>query len=313
MRRKSKKWLLHTSVHFWIEGHTNTQHAALRIKSFNVNHFQRTSALPVIGRLSAKLPSRKKGPFSVFFCRVQIRFCIIDALWETVIGCRGRQLPPDGPLTVIYELMHADFDFSWHTPCCSGDWQPTKELLSGSAAGTYKNKTAARGAAVTHCTPRRDVDLRWRRCCICTCLVRFCSLWRICCSLLPKETKPETPSVRNAASKEGASRQWKQTKSHKNLTNYAHRAIFSTTVSIFNGLSVCPHLITEHEPRLTTEKKEKKQPPCKLEQGCHWHFQCTNSGQLQIPAKPRIIWWLVGRSGVLKSGRCIQLPQPVPW
>lgn len=236
--------------------------------------------------------------------------------WCTLRDCHRLprpSTPPDGPLTVIYELMHADFDFSWHTPSCSGDWQPTKELLSGSAAGTYKNKTAARGAAVTHCTPRRDVDLRWRRCCICTCLVRFCSLGRICCSLLPKETKPETPSVRNAASKERASRQWKQTKSHKNLTNYAHCAIFSTTVSIFNGLSVCPHLITEHEPRLTTEKKEKKQPPCKLEQGCHWHFQCTNSGQLQIPAKPRIIWWLVGRSGVLKSGRCIQLPQPVPW
>lgn len=80
----------------------------------------------------------EKSPIFSFFCRVQIRFCIIDALWETVIGCRGRQLPADGPLTVSYELMHADFD-----------WQPTKELLSGSAAGTYKNKTAVRGAAVT--------------------------------------------------------------------------------------------------------------------------------------------------------------------
>lgn len=261
MRRKSKKWLLHTSVHFWIEGHTNTQRSALRIKSFNVNHFQGTSALPVIGRLSAKLPSRKKSPIFSFFLQSADK---ILHYWCTLRDCHRLprpSTPPDGPLTVIYELMHADFDFSWHTPSCSGDWQPTKELLSGSAAGTYKNKTAVRGAAVTHCTPRRDVDLRWRRCCICTCLVRFCSLGRICCSLLPKETKLETPSVRNAASKEGASQQWKQTKSHKNLTNYAHCAIFSTTVSIFNGLSVCPHLITEHEPRLTTEKKEKKTAP----------------------------------------------------
>ena len=178
--------------------HTNTHHAALRIKSFTVDHFQKTSALPVIGRLSAKLPSQKKKvPFSVF---LQSADKILH-YWCTLRDCHRQprpSSPPDVPLTVIYELMHADFDFSWHTLSCSGDWQPTKELPSGSAAATCKNKTAVRGAAVTHCTPPRDADLQWCRCCVCTFLVHLLwSLWRICCFSLVKEknkTKLETPS-----------------------------------------------------------------------------------------------------------------------